>query len=388
MDSDRVSSGRWALRGLAAWLVVLLVMACGGGVGTGGTGAFASGPITGFGSIIVEGVHFDESAARIEGDDDAGRDRSELRLGTMVEVQSGEIRDGVATASQVRIVSALIGSVDSVAADALVVNGQTVRVNAGTVFDDRFAGGIAAITVGRVVEVYGFVSPAPAEIVATRIEPKDGATAFKFRGVVAALNTQARTFDIGNQHFIYAASVSGASDLRDGAFLRVMVGVQRDAQGRWIVSALGTTGPEGGDRDQAKARGVITSFTSNANFAVGGFTVDASAAQIEGGPLAAGLQVEVEGRLQAGVLIASSVDVENSDQPDELELRGTIATIDTAAKVFTISGRSERVSYARNDIVYDKGTAADLASGRRVRAFGQLSADGTVVDATLIRFDD
>ncbi|MFI4929532.1 MAG: DUF5666 domain-containing protein, partial [Burkholderiales bacterium] len=352
MDSDRVSSGRRALRGLAAWLVVLLVMACGGGVGTGGTGAFASGPITGFGSIIVEGVHFDESAARIEGDDDAGRDRSELRLGTMVEVQSSEIRDGAAAASQVRIVSALIGSVDSVAADALVVNGQTVRVNAGTVFDDRFAGGIAAITVGRVVEVYGFVSAAPAEIVATRIEPKDGATAFKFRGVVAALNTQARTFDVGNQHFVYAASVSGASDLRDGAFLRVMLGVQRDAQGRWVVSALGATGPEGGDRDQAKARGVITAFTSNANFAVGGFTVDASAAQIEGGPLAAGLQVEVEGRLQAGVLIATSVDVENSDQPDELELRGTIATIDTAAKVFTISGRSERVSYARNDIVY------------------------------------
>src|SRR4249920_1697803 len=122
MDSDRVSSGRWALRGLAAWLAALLVTSCGGGVGSGGTGAFASGPITGFGSIIVEGIHFDESAARIEGDDGTGRGRSELRLGTMVEVQSSEIRDGAATASQVRIVSALIGSVESVAADALIVN--------------------------------------------------------------------------------------------------------------------------------------------------------------------------------------------------------------------------------------------------------------------------
>src|SRR5882672_5247196 len=114
MDSCRVSSGRLVLRGLAAWLAAGVVIACGGGVGTGGTGAFASGPITGFGSIIVEGVHFDETTARIEGDDDAARDRSELRLGTMVEVQSGEIRDGAATASQVRIVSALIGSVESV----------------------------------------------------------------------------------------------------------------------------------------------------------------------------------------------------------------------------------------------------------------------------------
>jgi len=388
MRSDRVSSGRCALRRLAAGLVALLVIGCGGGVGTGGTGAFASGPITGFGSIIVDDIHFDESAARIEGDDGAGRGRSELRLGTMVEVQSNEIRDGAATASQVRLVSALIGSVESVAANALVVNGQTVRVNAGTVFDDRFAGGIAAITVGRVVEVYGFVSSAPAEIVATRIEPKDGATAFKFRGVVAALTTQTRTFDIDTQHFSYAGSVSGADELRNGAFVRVEVGVQRDVQGRWVVSAVGNTGPGGGDRDQAKARGVITAFASNASFQVGGFSVDASAAQIEGGPLAAGLRVEVEGRLQAGVLIANRVNVEDNNHHDELELRGEIASLDSSAKVFTISGRSERVSYARNDIEYDKGAEAELAVGRRVRADGQLSADGTLVEATRIRFDD
>src|SRR5262245_13917335 len=89
------------------WLVaaVLLGLSCGGGVGTGGTGAFASGPITGFGSIIVNDVHFDESAARIDDDGGNGRDRSELHLGTVVEVQGGEIRDGAATASEVRMVS-------------------------------------------------------------------------------------------------------------------------------------------------------------------------------------------------------------------------------------------------------------------------------------------
>ena len=80
----------------------------------------------------------------------------------------------------------MIGRVDAVAADALVVNGQTVRVDASTVFDDRFVGGIPAVTVGRVVEVYGFV--AAADITATRIEPDDTATAFKFRGVVSALD--------------------------------------------------------------------------------------------------------------------------------------------------------------------------------------------------------
>lgn len=388
MNRDPVSQPRWARRWLAALAVVSLVIACGGGVGTGGTGAFASGPITGFGSIIVDGIHFDDSTARIEDDDGAGRNRSDLNLGTMVEVDSNEIRDGAAAASQVRIVSALIGKVTSVAPGALAVNGVTVRVNAGTVFDDRFVGGLAAITVGRVVEVYGFVVPGPGEVIATRIEADDGASAFKFRGLVAALDTQARTFDIDGQHFGYAGLVDGINDLRNGALLRVLVAVQPDAQGRWVVTSVGNTGPGGGDRSQAKARGVITAFTSNANFAVDGFTVDASAAQIEGGPLAVGLRVEVEGRLQGGVLIADQIEVEANDQHDELELRGTIATIDTAAKVFTISGRSERVSYARSDIEYDKGSASDLAVGRQVRAAGSLSADGTLLEATEIRFDD
>jgi hypothetical protein len=385
MNSDRVSCRHLALRWLAAWLVAALVIACGGGVGTGGTGAFASGPITGFGSIIVEGIHFDDSAARIEDDDSSGRSRDDLRLGTMVEVESGEIREGAASASQVRIVSSLIGSVESVAADALVVSGLTVRVNAGTVIDDRFGGGVAAIAVDRVVEVFGFVSAS--EIVATRIEPKDGATTYKFRGMVSSMNSQVRTFDIGNQHFSYPGSVSGINELRDGAFVRVVVGLQPDALGRWIVSAVGNTGPGNVDRDQAKARGVITTFASNASFAVGGTVVDASAAEIVGGPLAAGLRVEVEGRLQAGVLIASHVEVEDNNHHDEIEIRGAIATIDPLAKVLTISGRSERVSYARNDIEYDKGTVADLVAGQPVRVFGQLSADGTLVEATRIRFD-
>jgi hypothetical protein len=38
-------------------------------VGSGGTGSFSSGAITGFGSIIVNGVRFDDSQARVTDDD-------------------------------------------------------------------------------------------------------------------------------------------------------------------------------------------------------------------------------------------------------------------------------------------------------------------------------
>ena len=73
------------------WLQGLLFLAAGvlagcggggeGGVGTGGTGTYALGTITGFGSIIVNGVRFDDSAASVLDDDDATRSRDELKLG-------------------------------------------------------------------------------------------------------------------------------------------------------------------------------------------------------------------------------------------------------------------------------------------------------------------
>ena len=65
------------------WLRALLFAAilggCGGGVDSGGTGGaatYANGPITGSGSIIVNGVRFDDSAAAISDDSGPGRNRS------------------------------------------------------------------------------------------------------------------------------------------------------------------------------------------------------------------------------------------------------------------------------------------------------------------------
>src|SRR5262245_31816300 len=84
-------------RGLAAaFLTLLLVAGCGGdgGVDSGGTGAaasFASGPITGFGSVIVAGVRFDERGATVQDADGNVRPASDLALGMTVEVRGGRI---------------------------------------------------------------------------------------------------------------------------------------------------------------------------------------------------------------------------------------------------------------------------------------------------------
>lgn len=126
---------------LAATLALLLA-SCGGGVGTGGTGSFsyAAGPITGFGSIVVNDVHFDESAARVEDADGNVSTRDALRLGMTVDVDGGDIAPATATtsasasATRVRYASEMLGGVGTVdrAALSFTLLGQTVLVDANT----------------------------------------------------------------------------------------------------------------------------------------------------------------------------------------------------------------------------------------------------------------
>ncbi|TXC65339.1 hypothetical protein FSC37_02115 [Piscinibacter aquaticus] len=107
--------------------------------------AYAVGPIRGFGSIIVNGVRFDDSRAQIEDDEGRGRGRDDLRLGAMVEVESGKIDDstGRASADRIRIGSELVGVVDSVSGSSFAMLGQTVDVRPETVLDDSLALGAA-----------------------------------------------------------------------------------------------------------------------------------------------------------------------------------------------------------------------------------------------------
>jgi hypothetical protein len=131
-----------------------------GGVGSGGTGVFAAGPITGFGSIVVNDVRYDESAATVVDDDDANRTRAELKLGVTVTIDADPISTDAsgraAVARSVRLVGEIVGPDSAVdaAAGTLSVLGPTVGIGVDTVFDEQLAGGLAGIAAGVTLEVY------------------------------------------------------------------------------------------------------------------------------------------------------------------------------------------------------------------------------------------
>ena len=192
-----------AIARFLALIVVLALAACGGGmqagVGSGGSGAPMSvsvGPVSGFGSIIVNGTHYDETTAEVQLDERPDRPTAAtidvIRLGMHIELQHRNL-----VISKATVGAELIGPVASVSASSFVALGQTVLVNANparpTVFEGF--GALVDLASGAVVEVHGDRADS-GEILATRVELKPAALNL-VRLAGTASNVNGRSFTVG-----------------------------------------------------------------------------------------------------------------------------------------------------------------------------------------------
>lgn len=399
--------GPW--RPLAVALIVSLAAGCGGGgngggglgVDTGGTGAtisFAAGSITGFGSIVVNGIRFDDATAQVVDNEGMSHDRRALKLGMQTEVQAGRVMTdaatGVATSQATRIEfgSQIKGAVQSVdrLGSTFVAVGQTVRVDAATVFDG--VAGLSGLQAGAPVEIHAFYDNATATYTATRIEAKSSLADFRLVGPITALNTTSRMFVIGGASVGYAGvPAGGLPALANG--LAVGVRLQQTQQGTiWIATSVTSDAPAVPDGAETEVEGFITDFIGLRSFKVNGIAVDAGAPGVvvrngTATQLGNGVRVEVEGVSQASVLIASRVDVKTRGNADrEFELRGAISSANAAARSFVL--RDTTVTWG-SGTRFDDGTLANLVAGASVEVKGVLSttATGSQVTATRIKFE-
>ena len=392
--------------------IVALVAGCGGGsdsgVGGGGTGSplsFSQGPITGFGSIIVNGVHFDDTPATVVDDDgNTLANTQALRLGTVVDVQGGPITDDAATATSIHVHVDLVGPVTtaySASTGQLAVLGQPVRVLSTTSLDG-FTGGAAAIAVGATVAVSSLYDTATGVYVATRVDPAPNAPRFVIRGAPSAIDTTADTFTIGGVVFSYG-SVTPPATFATGDLLRGVLATAKDSHGRWVVTAFGQGRAALPDGRRGGVQGVVSSAADATHFVVNGVTVDASHALLTPPGASVGVQarVEVQGTVTAGVLVATAVHVDAKNDGDDdgngngntggngdqgrFEIDGLVLALDVAHQTLTMRGPTV-VNYASATFA-GGGTASDLAVGSRIEVRGNLSADGTQVIATQVKFD-
>lgn len=375
-----------------------LLVACGGvdsggtGVGQSGQPTYAAGPITGFGSIVVNGVHYEESAAEIVDDEGRLRSSQDLKLGMLTEVfASAVVTDATrssATAAAVRFGSQIVGQIESVdvPGSRLVVLGQVVRVTGTTVFDAA-AGGLAALAAGDAIEVYAQLDVNTQSYVATRIERRSALSYYKLRGVVGALSESERTITVGGQVISYAAVAPAdpATALAPGTAVRVTLRTTRVGN-VWLATTLMTGIGRVADRETAEIDGRIGAFTSATQFVVNGIKVDASAASYPNGSagVVLGARVEVEGRILNGVLLASKVKLEGDEEEEGFELHGSISAPDPGNMTFVVRGVT--VDYS-STTRFEGGTAADLVPGRQVEVKGALSTTGTRLAATSIHIE-
>ncbi len=386
---------------LAGLGLVATLAACGGGGGaddSGHTGAspfsYTAGAISGFGSIIVNGVRFDDSAAAVVDDQGHAVGHDALQLGSQVEIEGGRIdrATGRATAMTIRVGSELLGAVSAVdaAAGTLVLLGQTIEVSATTAFDDSLPGGLPAVAVGAVLEVHAQLDTARGVYRASRIEAAAGATSFKLRGVVAALDTGAKTFQIGHAVVNYAQVAQVPGNLANGAWLKMRLQPTQVA-GQWVATALddGRRG-RGDSASEAEVKGFITAWTSATRFSVDGLPVDASAATFREGQtgIVLGARVEVEGAVVNGVLVATQVHLEDEGHEghgEDYELHGTLSALDTGAQTFTLRG----VLVDYGSVSTWRGlTVTDLANDLKVEVKGSWSADRSRLVASRIARED
>jgi Domain of unknown function (DUF5666) len=405
------------LRSLPALVSLLLIVACGGsgsGNDDGGGGTIpppsngivrtgmSIGPIASFGSVVVNGIHYETDAAEITIDGEPGT-QDDLRVGQVVRVIA-ELEDGesTGTATAVEFDDNVEGPIDSIdiAASVLVVLGQTVHVGAGTSFDDGIQPrSIEGLSVGDFVEVSGLVK-SDGSIEATRIEAVAAGGEFEVRGQVSAL-------DAANQRFNLNALVvdySGAQlddfpggQIEDGQPVEAK-GTALDAGGALVATRVEFKGAPiaGAEDDFAEIEGYITRFASAQDFDVSGACVTTgTATTFEGGSaadLGLDVKVEIEGVFDdAGCLAANKVDIRLGTA---VRVTASIDSVDPASDSLIVLGIPVDVDALtrfedQSDADVEPLTLADLNTGDYVEIRGgERPAGSGRVRAAILERDD
>ena len=315
---------------LLATVIAMVAVACGsGGSGmsqsSGTTPVIATGVITGFGSIYINGIRFQTTSATIRKNGQTV-DQSQLAVGEVARIKgSKDDADGTGVADEVDVDETVIGPIDKIdtTAGTVTVLAQIVKINAGTSVSKNIQpADITGLKTGDVIHVSGMTDSSGA-IVATRIEKGSASSPLQVVGTVAGLNAGSHTFMINALTVDYSSAnltgfASGAPSNGDVVEAR---GTSFDATTQTLTATHlrreMTDQEEAGDERDVKREGLITRFASATDFDVADKPVTTtSSTEYRNGTaadLALNVKVEVEGMLNSSnVLVASVVSFEHN----------------------------------------------------------------------------
>lgn len=398
-----------AVRIILAGVVAGSVAACGGGGSdSGGSNVSASGtsvgPVSGFGSVYVNGTYFntDDLSGGITSDDGLSRE-NELEKGMILLVKADwddDRREG--RARSVEYDDTLRGPLSGFSWDSLektgelLVAGQRVTLDGRTVIKSRDAlSSVVASPSGYRVRVSAWrqgdgsfrasfvgIRPLADRFIA------DNEREVEIEGVIRDLDADGRTFTINGLTVNYLLAdfdddLDDASDLRNGLVVEV--------EGYLSAGVLMATEIEGeddwfDDDDDVEISGAISGDYDSAlrQFQLNGVTVQVTGrTEFDDGlsesRLADGLFVKIEGEYREGLLYAE--EIESRDGNAEVE--GRIESVDLAQGRMQVSGVQVAIStntLIENDDDDFRNRSQDLESlspGQYVEVEGRQRSDGS-----------
>jgi hypothetical protein len=386
-------------------LLAAALTACGGGVGSGGTGqevVAAPGPtvgtVNGFGSVIVDGTSYDNRTAPVVAEAAPNRDAAaEVKIGHRVSVDVAASAPTVAT--QVRVDATVVGTISDMSTTAaspqIKVLGQTISLNAvGTAGPiTQFGGGYlqaADLRVGDAVEVHAVLLRLAASnpLQATRIDKLTALPAYlRVSGLVTA--TTANTVSMGalNLDTTKAVVLPAGNAVAVGQTISVWAlpsTLATPSPGTVVLQAtqIRIRGLSAVGADNTVSGAVSRLDATAKTFNLGSVLVNYAAAAVTpaGATLNNSRYVQVRGTTAAdGTLNATAINVRDSGSDSEAELKGNISAFVAATKRFTLRGVAVDASTA----TLKSCPATGLVNGLFVEVKGSVNPTG--VKATSIQ---
>ncbi len=384
---------RGALRaiGLLAAFTLALGAGCGGGgVGSGGTGitlgGLAQGPVTGFGSVFVDGARYDDSNIATLREDEPGRlVKTEAHLGDIVEL--AYTGDNVAT--RLEVDPTVVGRVASVGLPGnFVVLGQSVTTNADAARGPvtQFGGGYVdatSIVAGDALEVHGLIVPRTGgfTVQATRIDKLAALPRFlRVSGLVSRVGTDgfrcgALVIDTRS-----ASLLPKGATLGNGQIVTVLAAadtLRENVGGTPRVTASQVRVQQiSGAGESASVSGKIGDLdVSSGRFELGGVKVRSAGATLvpSGTKLREDLYVRVDGVANSdGSIDATTVTVRDGSAEPEGEVKGNVDGYVPATQSFQVRGVQIDASRA----TFEGCPGGAVANGLYVQVEGSLTTDG------------
>lgn len=366
-------------------LLASALSACGGGginlaalPGTGGTGIVAEGSISGFGSVILNGIKFDDTQASAAGAvlvDGASVTSAELRLG-MVAAVRGErslAAPTTGTATSIEVWSVARGTVSDLSdlsvsklAGTFNVAEMKIRTTANTVLE-----GINASTPwasGMSVVVWGLQATADASTwTATRVARVAASPDWVLSGMVKLEDDGVYLNDL----LLTGAALTG---LQQGTLVRVQGRfTDSDEMAVSSVKVLAATSYAPSTGSELTLEGYVSTALVNGRFGLGQWVVDASALSSTA-QIVVGAEVSVTGTYQNGVLQARALDVEDEQVSKLVEIEARIESFTSVANFVLRGQRCDATGASMKS-----GVAQRLAVGVKVKVQGTRAGDVLLV---------